>query len=195
MVLNDVYIRHLALQGAIEPFDEDNLQPSSYDLTLSGKFVRQNGGLVIPQKSSTFDSIEEFDSDTFDLEPGDFVLGSTIETVRIPPDLAARFEGKSSLGRIGLCTHITAGFIDPGFMGTITVELSNLGNSTIRLWKGMKIGQICFFQLFSRASRAYGEDSLGSHYQNQDGPTVSYFTDQSSNECIEMNSQNAKNRI
>lgn len=194
-MLNDVYVRHIALQGAIEPFDEDNLQPSSYDLTLSGKFVRQNGGLVIPQKSSTFDAVEEFDSDTFDLEPGDFVLGSTIETVRIPPDLAARFEGKSSLGRIGLCTHITAGFIDPGFMGTITVELSNLGNSTIRLWKGMKIGQICFFQLFSRASRVYGEGSLGSHYQNQDGPTVSYFTDQSPNECIEMNSQNAKNRI
>lgn len=195
MMLSDELIKFIALQDAIEPFDEDNLQPSSYDLTLSGKFVRQNGGLVIPQKSSTFDSVEEFDSDTFDLEPGDFVLGSTIETVHIPPDLAARFEGKSSLGRIGLCTHITAGFIDPGFMGTITVELSNLGNSTIRLWKGMKIGQICFFQLFSRPLRVYGEDSLGSHYQNQDGPTVSYFTDQSSNECIEMNSQNAKNRI
>lgn len=177
MMLNDICIKQLAMQGAIEPFDESNLQPSSYDLTLSSKFIKQNGGTIIPQKTSEFKSVEEFDIDEFDLKPGDFILGSTIETVRIPIDFAARFEGKSSLGRIGLCTHITAGFIDPGFNGTITVELSNLGNSTIHLWKGMKIGQICFFQLSGTPSRAYGEDSLGSHYQNQNGPTVSYFTD------------------
>ncbi len=107
------------------------------------------------------------------LHPGEFVLGSTFESVTLPDDLAGRLEGKSSLGRLGLLTHSTAGFIDPGFTGHITLELSNVANLPITLWPGMKIGQLCLFRLSSPAERPYGSAGVGSRYQGQRGPTPS----------------------
>ena len=107
------------------------------------------------------------------LHPGEFVLGSTLEVVTLPDDLAARLEGKSSLGRLGLLTHSTAGFIDPGFSGHITLELSNVANLPITLWPGMKIGQLCLFRLTSPAEHPYGSAVYGSRYQDQRGPTPS----------------------
>ncbi len=107
------------------------------------------------------------------LHPGEFVLGSTYEVVTLPDDLAARLEGKSSLGRLGLLTHSTAGFIDPGFTGHVTLELSNVATLPITLWPGMKIGQLCFFRLSSAAENAYGSARYGSRYQGQRGPTAS----------------------
>ena len=172
-MLSDSQIRELAQLGAIEPFDESNLQPASYDMTLADGFVMQTGGVICPQKWSL--GVEQSErSGKISLEPGQFILGSTQEFVRIPKCYAARFEGKSSLGRIGLTTHQTAGFIDPGFEGNITVELRNESSSSIVIWPGMKIGQICFFKLDLEPDHAYGE-SLGSHYQGQTGVTPSYI--------------------
>ena len=107
------------------------------------------------------------------LHPGEFVLGSTYEVVTLPDDLAARLEGKSSLGRLGLLTHSTAGFIDPGFTGHVTLELSNVATLPITLWPGMKIGQLCFFRLSSPSENPYGSEKYGSRYQGQRGPTAS----------------------
>jgi dCTP deaminase len=107
------------------------------------------------------------------LHPGEFVLGATFEAVTLPDDVAARLEGKSSLGRLGLLTHSTAGFIDPGFSGHVTLELSNVATLPITLWPGMKIGQLCFFRLSSPAEHPYGSDASGSRYQGQRGPTAS----------------------
>ena len=109
----------------------------------------------------------------FVLHPGEFVLGSTLETVSLPDDLAARVEGKSSLGRLGLLTHATAGFVDPGFTGHVTLELSNVATLPIMLWPGMKIGQLAFFRLSSSSENPYGSERYGSHYQGQRGPTAS----------------------
>ena len=107
----------------------------------------------------------------FVLHPGEFVLGSTLELCTLPDDLAGRLEGKSSLGRLGLLTHSTAGFIDPGFSGHITLELSNVANLPITLWPGMKIGQLCLLRLTSPAEHPYGSAQAGSKYQGQRGPT------------------------
>src|SRR5690606_1603613 len=109
----------------------------------------------------------------FVLHPGEFVLGSTYESVSLPDDIAARLEGKSSLGRLGLLTHSTAGFIDPGFEGNVTLELSNTATLPIYLWPGMKIGQLCFFRLTSPAEHPYGSEKYGSRYRGQRGPTAS----------------------
>ena len=109
----------------------------------------------------------------FVLHPGEFVLGATYESVTLPDDVAARLEGKSSLGRLGLLTHSTAGFIDPGFEGNVTLELSNTATLPINLWPGMKIGQLCFFQLSSSALNPYGSGVYGSRYKGQRGPTAS----------------------
>jgi dCTP deaminase len=109
----------------------------------------------------------------FILHPGEFVLGSTFETITLGDAIAARLEGKSSLGRLGLLTHSTAGFIDPGFSGHVTLELSNVATLPIKLWPGMKIGQFCFFQLSSPSVEPYGSASYGSRYQGQRGPTPS----------------------
>ena len=117
--------------------------------------------------------VEPDGDEPFVLHPGEFVLGSTLEVVSIPDDLAARLEGKSSLGRLGLLTHSTAGFVDPGFSGHITLELSNVANLPITLWPGMKIGQLCLFQLSSAAEHPYGSAVYGSRYQDQRGPTPS----------------------
>ena len=117
--------------------------------------------------------VEPADDEPFVLHPGEFVLGSTLESVALPDDLAGRLEGKSSLGRLGLLTHSTAGFIDPGFTGHITLELSNVANLPITLWPGMKIGQLCLFRLSSPAEHPYGSAGVGSRYQGQRGPTPS----------------------
>ena len=113
------------------------------------------------------------DDEPFILHPGEFVLGSTYEVISLADDLAARLEGKSSLGRLGLLTHSTAGFIDPGFSGHVTLELSNVATLPIKLWPGMKIGQVCVFQLTSPAEHPYGSSVYGSRYQGQRGPTPS----------------------
>jgi len=162
----------------IEPYDPEMLQPSSIDVRLDRFFrVFDNSRYthIDPQQQQDelTTLVEPVDDEPFVLHPGEFVLGSTFEKVSLPDDLAGRLEGKSSLGRLGLLTHSTAGFIDPGFSGHITLELSNVANLPITLWPGMKIGQLCLFQLTSAAENPYGSAKAGSRYQGQRGPTPS----------------------
>jgi dCTP deaminase len=119
--------------------------------------------------------VEVADGESFMLHPGEFVLGSTLERVAVPTDLVARVEGKSSLGRLGLVIHSTAGFIDAGFDGHVTLELANLANLPITLYPGMKIGQISFIKMTSPAEKPYGSGAKGSKYQGQRGPTPSRY--------------------
>ncbi len=180
MLLSDRDIRTQIDAGrvALDPYDPDMIQPSSIDVRLD-KFFR----VFDNHKYASIDpSIEqpdltrlvEVDSEKpFILHPGEFVLGSTFESVTLPDDIAARLEGKSSLGRLGLLTHSTAGFIDPGFEGNVTLELSNTATLPINLWPGMKIGQLCFFQLSSPAEHPYGSSKYLSRYRGQRGPTAS----------------------
>jgi len=162
---------------SIDPYDPTMLQPSSIDVRLDRFFrVFDNTKYTHIDPSLRQDeltSLVEVDEEPFVLHPGEFVLGSTYEIVTLPDDLAGRLEGKSSLGRLGLLTHSTAGFIDPGFSGHITLELSNVANLPITLWPGMKIGQLCLFQLTSAAEHPYGSSRAGSRYQGQRGPTPS----------------------
>jgi len=163
---------------ALDPYQPEMIQPSSIDVRLD-RFFR----LFDNHKYAYIDPaedqpeltrlIETKPDEPFILHPGEFVLGSTYERVSLPDDVAARLEGKSSLGRLGLLTHSTAGFIDPGFSGHVTLELSNVATLPIKLWPGMKIGQLCFFQLSSAAERPYGSSQYGSRYQDQRGPTAS----------------------
>jgi len=154
------------------------VQPSSVDVRLD-RFFRlfdnhkyQHIDPAMDQPDLT--RLVEVDStEAFVLHPGEFVLGATFEVVSLPDDVAARLEGKSSLGRLGLLTHSTAGFIDPGFSGHVTLELSNVATLPITLWPGMKIGQLCFFRLTSAAEHPYGSEKYGSRYQGQRGPTAS----------------------
>lgn len=180
MILSDRTIRGLSNNcGLIYPFDEHQLQPCSYDVRLDSRikrFVKKDNARVhvIDGSSKQLTGISMLDVDIangYVLEPGEFVLGSTIEAVSIPDYLACRFEGKSSLGRIGLTTHVTAGFVDPGFRGTITLEIRNENQFSILLKPGMLIGQLCFFRLNTKVDRSYGSIDLGSHYQNQVGVT------------------------
>jgi dCTP deaminase len=162
----------------LDPWDPDMLQPSSVDVRLDRHFrVFQNSRYthIDPrqQQDELTTPVEPAGDDPFVLHPGEFVLGSTYESVGLPDDLAGRLEGKSSLGRLGLLTHSTAGFIDPGFSGHITLELSNVANLPITLWPGMKIGQLCLFRLSSPSENPYGTARAGSRYQNQRGPTPS----------------------
>jgi dCTP deaminase len=164
----------------LDPFDEAMVQPSSIDIRLDRYFRVFNNTRythIDPrQQQDDLTSLVEADGDgdvPFVLHPGEFVLGSTFEAVELPDDLAGRLEGKSSLGRLGLLTHSTAGFIDPGFGGHITLELSNVANLPITLWPGMKIGQLCLFRLSSAAEHPYGSKVAGSRYQGQRGPTPS----------------------
>jgi dCTP deaminase len=150
----------------LDPWDAAMLQPSSIDVRLDRYFrVFQNSRYthIDPrqQQDELTSLIEAVPDEPFVLHPGEFVLGSTFESVGLPDDLAGRLEGKSSLGRLGLLTHSTAGFIDPGFIGHITLELSNVANLPITLWPGMKIGQLCLFRLSSPAERPYGSDGVG----------------------------------
>ena len=163
----------------LDPYDPALLQPSSIDVRLDRYFrVFDNSKYTHIDPSQQQDELTSLvdkknDDEPFVLHPGEFVLGSTFEMVSLPDDLAGRLEGKSSLGRLGLLTHSTAGFIDPGFTGHITLELSNVANLPITLWPGMKIGQLCLFRLSSPAEHPYGSAEAGSRYQGQRGPTPS----------------------
>ena len=180
MLLSDRDIRAEIDGGRVvlDPWDPAMVQPSSVDVRLD-KFFRLFDNHKYPVIDPAADQpeltrlIEVEPDEGFVLHPGEFVLGSTLETVTLPDDLAARVEGKSSLGRLGLLTHATAGFVDPGFSGHVTLELSNVATLPIRLWPGMKIGQLCFFRLSSPAEHPYGSAAYGSHYQGQRGPTAS----------------------
>jgi len=162
----------------LDPWDEVMVQPSSVDVRLDRLF-RLFDNHKYPHIDPSVDQpdltrLVEVDPDEpFVLHPGEFVLGATYEVVTLPDDIAARLEGKSSLGRLGLLTHSTAGFIDPGFSGHVTLELSNVATLPITLWPGMKIGQLCFFRLSSPAEHPYGSERYGSRYQGQRGPTAS----------------------
>ena len=180
MLLSDRDIRAeiAANRVGVEPFDEAMIQPSSVDVRLD-KFFRvfENHKYSVIDPSSeqaelTREVISEGD-EPFILHPGEFVLASTYEVITLPDDIAGRLEGKSSLGRLGLLTHSTAGFIDPGFSGHITLELSNVANLPVKLFPGMKIGQLCLIKLSSPAEHPYGSEKYGSRYQGQRGPTAS----------------------
>jgi dCTP deaminase len=180
MLLSDRDIKAELGSGriALEPYLPEMIQPSSIDVRLD-RYFRLFDNHKYPFIDPAEDQPEltrlvEVDSDqAFILHPGEFVLGSTYEQVTLPDDVAARLEGKSSLGRLGLLTHSTAGFIDPGFSGHVTLELSNVATLPIKLWPGMKIGQMCFFRLSSPAEHPYGSSEYSSRYQGQRGPTAS----------------------
>jgi dCTP deaminase len=163
---------------ALDPFDPGMIQPSSIDVRLD-KFFRVFDNHKYPHidpaedQSDLTREVEVGKDEAFILHPGEFVLGSTYELVSLPDDIAARLEGKSSLGRLGLMTHSTAGFIDPGFSGHVTLELANVATLPIKLYPGMKIGQVCYFRLTSPAEYPSGSAKYGSRYQGQRGPTAS----------------------
>ena len=180
MLLTDQDLRKEVESGrlALDPFDVEMLQPSSIDVRLDRFFRVFNNTRYThidpaQQQDELTSLVETPEGERFVLHPGEFVLGSTYEMVTLPDDLAGRLEGKSSLGRLGLLTHSTAGFIDPGFSGHITLELSNVANLPITLHPGMKIGQLCLFKLSSPAEHPYGSKQAGSRYQGQRGPTPS----------------------
>jgi len=156
------------------------VQPSSIDVKVSNLFrvFRNHTAAVLDVKKDLTDLtelVEVKDGEAFMLHPGEFVLGSTLERVAVPSDLVARVEGKSSLGRLGLVIHSTAGFIDAGFDGHVTLELANLANLPMTLYPGMKIGQISFIKMTSPAEKPYGSGAKGSKYQGQRGPTPSRY--------------------
>ncbi|MFL6154710.1 MAG: dCTP deaminase [Marmoricola sp.] len=163
---------------AVEPFDPAMIQPSSVDIRLD-RFFRVFDNHKYPhidpavEQADLTREVEPEGDEPFILHPGEFVLGSTYEVCSLPDDIAARVEGKSSLGRLGLLTHATAGFVDPGFSGHVTLELANVATLPIKLYPGMKIGQLCFFRLSSPAEHPYGSEKYGSRYQGQRGPTAS----------------------
>jgi dCTP deaminase len=162
----------------VEPYDAEMVQPSSIDVRLDRLFrVFENHRYphIDPaeEQPDLTRLVEPKGDEPFILHPGEFVLASTFEVITLPDDVAGRLEGKSSLGRLGLLTHSTAGFIDPGFSGHVTLELSNVATLPIKLWPGMKIGQLCLFRLSSSAEHPYGSSVYGSRYQGQRGPTPS----------------------
>jgi dCTP deaminase len=182
MVLSDRTIRRLLEEGriGIDPYAEELLQPSSVDVRVDRLFrVFRNSRYpfidVKQEMEELTELVEVAPDEAFILHPGEFVLGSTLERITLPDDLVARLEGKSSLGRLGLLIHSTAGFIDPGWDGHVTLELSNVANLPITIYYGMKIGQLSFVQLSEPAEHPYGTGSLGSKYQGQAGPTPSRY--------------------
>ncbi len=190
MILSDKDVKAQIEAGriVIEPYDATCIQPSSVDVKISNLFrvFRNHTAGVIDVKKDMTDLTElvEIPMDgVFMLHPGEFVLGSTLERVGVPDDLVARVEGKSSLGRLGLLIHSTAGFIDAGFDGHVTLELANVANLPITLYPGMKIGQVSFMKMTSPAENPYGSGAKGSKYQGQRGPTPSrYFENFTSNQ-------------
>ena len=162
----------------IDPYDPSMVQPSSIDVRLD-RYFRVFENHRYPHIDPAVEQVdltrlvEPEGDEAFILHPGEFVLASTYEVISLPDDVASRLEGKSSLGRLGLLTHSTAGFIDPGFSGHVTLELSNMATLPIKLWPGMKIGQLCLFRLTSAAEHPYGSERHGSRYQGQRGPTPS----------------------
>jgi len=182
VILSDRTIREELTAGriVIEPFDETAIQPSSVDLRIDRYFrvFRNHTMRVIDVKENQeelTELVEVADDDPLILHPGEFVLGSTLERVTLPIDLVARLEGKSSLGRLGLLIHSTAGFVDAGWDGHLTLELSNVANLPITLYPGMKIGQISFLRMTTPADEPYGSKKIGSKYQGQRGPTPSRY--------------------
>ena len=182
MILSDRSIREAIDAGriVIDPLGEGAVQPSSVDLRLDDSFrVFRNhtlGHIDVKRDLSALTTLVDADADDpFILHPGEFVLGATLERVALPDDLVARLEGKSSLGRLGLLIHSTAGFVDPGFDGQLTLELSNVSNLPITLYPGMRIGQISFQQMTTPADTPYGSKELGSKYHGQRGPVPSRY--------------------
>src|SRR5690348_3706755 len=182
VVLSDATIARALSEGRIEidPYDESLLQPSSVDVRVDRLFrvFHNNRYPYIDVKAAQEDLtelVELADSQPFVLHPGEFVLGSTLERVRLPEDLVARLDGKSSLGRLGLLIHSTAGFIDPGWDGHVTLELSIVANLPITIYPGMKIGQVSFIQMTEPATTPYGSEAIGSKYKGQRGPTASRY--------------------
>ena len=182
MILSDRSIREALDQGriVIDPLGPNAIQPSSVDLRVDAEFRVFNNHLypyidVRQEQPDLTESLTVKEEQPFILHPGEFVLGSTLEKVTLPNDLVARIEGKSSLGRLGLLVHATAGFVDAGFSGWLTLELSNVANLPIAIYPQMKIGQLAFFQLDRAPERAYGDAALGSKYQGQRGPTASQY--------------------
>jgi dCTP deaminase len=181
VILSDKTIREelKASRIVIEPFDDANVQPSSVDMHVDRYFrvFRNDTTPFIDPKQAQEDLTElvEVDGEPFILHPGEFVLGSTLERVRLPEDVVGRLDGKSSLGRLGLLIHSTAGFIDPGWDGHVTLELSNVANLPITIYPEMKIGQLSFVQMTEPADSPYGSGALGSKYQGQKGPTPSRY--------------------
>ena len=180
MLLSDRDLRKALDEGrmALDPFDAAMVQPSSIDVRLDRYFrvfANHRYTHIDPaeQQDDLTELVEPKGDEPFILHPDEFVLGSTFEVITLGNDLASRLEGKSSLGRLGLLTHSTAGFIDPGFSGHVTLELSNVANLPIKLYPGMKIGQICVIQLSSPSEHPYGSSVYGSRYQDQRGPTPS----------------------
>ncbi len=180
MLLSDRDIRAEVAAGRVvlEPFEPAMVQPSSIDVRLDRYFrVFENHRYAVIDPAADQPDltrlVEPTGDEPFVLHPGEFALASTFEVVTLPDDIAGRLEGKSSLGRLGLLTHSTAGFIDPGFSGHVTLELSNVATLPITLWPGMKIGQLCLFRLSSPAEHPYGSAAYGSRYQGQRGPTPS----------------------
>jgi len=182
VVLSDATIARYLAEGRIEidPYDESLLQPSSVDVRVDRLFrVFHNNRypfIDVKVEQAELTELVEADGDRpFVLHPGEFVLGSTLERVKLPDDLVARLDGKSSLGRLGLLIHSTAGFIDPGWDGHVTLELSNVAKLPITIYPGMKIGQISFMQMTEPARTPYGSGALGSKYKGQQGPTASRY--------------------
>jgi dCTP deaminase len=182
VILSDVDLRKSIAAGriGIDPFDETAIQPSSIDVrvdSLFRVFRNHTAGLIdVKQDMSGLAELVEIATDgVFMLHPGEFVLGSTLERVAVPDDLVARIDGKSSLGRLGLLIHSTAGFVDPGWDGNITLELANVASLPITIYPGMRIGQLSFMQMTSPAERPYGRGARGSKYHGQRGPTPSRY--------------------
>ncbi len=180
MIFSDADIIQYVENGEIclEPYDETMVQPASIDVRLDRFFRLFNNhqySVIDPAvKQDKLTRVFDAGNDKpFVLHPGEFVLGSTYEKVTLGANVAARLEGKSSLGRLGLITHSTAGFVDPGFSGHVTLELSNMATLPILLYPGMKIGQLCFFKTMSACKAPYGQGAIGSRYQGQRGPTPS----------------------
>ena len=183
MILSDGTIRALLAEGrlVVAPLEPEQIQPASVDVRLGNGFLvfRNHSAEVIDpyeRPSDLMDLVSVRPGNAFVLHPGEFVLGTTVESIGLPDDLVARVEGKSSLGRLGLLIHATAGFVDPGWpQGQITLELSNVATLPIRLWPGMKIGQLSFHRLDRAAERPYGHPGLNSKYAGQQGPVASRY--------------------
>ncbi|MBM3458628.1 MAG: dCTP deaminase [Armatimonadetes bacterium] len=184
MTLSDGTLRRLLAAGRIriEPLEEGNVQPASVDVRLDREFLvfRRHCATDIDPRdlpANLMESVTVPEGEPFILHPGEFVLGATLERLTLPDDVVARIEGKSSLGRLGLLIHATAGFVDPGWTdGQLTLELSNVAPLPIRLWPGMKVAQLSFLQMDAPAERPYGHPGLGSKYQGQSGPVASKVT-------------------
>lgn len=182
MILSDGSIRRLLTSGemTIDPMEDIQIQPASVDLRLGSSFrvlVNHTATCIDPFEAQPDLTREVLvpTGDAFVLHPGEFVLGTTVETIGLPDTLVARVDGKSSLGRWGLLIHATAGFVDSGFIGEVTLELSNVATLPVKLWPGMKIGQVSFVQLDAPSLRPYGHPELGSKYQGQRGATASEY--------------------